>query len=107
MRKPVAIARVKVNDMLSALYGKNMKSILYRVSKDQEIKPGEVCDIIVDGKSLGESPMSVYSYILKWLIGFESKYVKVSIYRDSDGVYEHEFELDGHGVVIKLERVVE
>jgi hypothetical protein len=107
MRKPVAVGRVKIESMLSALYGKNMKSILYRVSKDQEIKPGEVCDIVVDGKSLGESPMSVYSYILKWLIGFESKYVKVSIYRDSEGVYGHEFELDGHDVVIKLEKVID
>lgn len=107
MRKPVAVGRVKIESMLSALYGKNMKSILYRVSKDQEIKPGEVCDIVVDGKSLGESPMSVYSYILKWLIGFESKYVKVFIYRDSEGVYGHEFELDGHDVVIKLEKVID
>ena len=43
---------------------------------------------------------------LGWLFELESKSVKVSVYKDVDGVYRHELELDGHGVVIKLERVV-
>lgn len=110
MRKPVAIARVKVIDMLSALYGKNIKSIRYRVEKKQEIKPGEVVDIDIDGKCLADNihiEDKVIQVALGWLFGLESKSVKVSVYKDVDGVYMHEFVLDGHDVVIKLERVVE
>ena len=42
-------------DMLNALYGKNIKSIRYRVEKKQEIKPGEVVDIDIDGKCLADN----------------------------------------------------